>query len=398
MISIERGLLTRILIYAIAGGFILGSLLFSNYLANRLEENVNRDVRLYATALELLSSLNIQTNSEMAYALYIQDSVMKKQLVPIILENSDGSMIDAGDSTYFNLDDDPVRRKEELAEIAKKFSKINPPIIIEESGQKVYYGNPSLMHQLRWFPIAQLLTAFIFLGVVLYGFALAKRSEQNRVWVGLAKETAHQLGTPVSSLMGWIELLRIKPMDDMTKEAVDEMERDVLRLENISERFSKIGSEPELYEHSPKEILDRSANYLTKRMTKSGKIQLEVKNNISTQSSLKINPQLFDWVIENLLKNALDAIQSERKSGKITLEAGEKGANYFIDVSDTGKGIPKSNFKTVFEPGFTTKKRGWGLGLSLTKRIIENYHKGKIFVKSSEVGEGTTFRIILPKK
>ncbi|MCB0844730.1 MAG: hypothetical protein KDE26_15860, partial [Bacteroidetes bacterium] len=276
----------------------------------------------------------------------------------------------------------------------------NPPIKIEFFGGQfvyIYYGHSMLVKQLRWFPFIQILLAFVFLGVVFGGFAVAKRNEQNRVWVGLAKETAHQLGTPVSSLMAWIELLKIKnesrPED---QELINEMERDVMRLENIAERFSKIGSKPELIEVRLKEVLDRSAQYIKKRMTKRGSIQLIVNNNLPPENTLKINPQLFDWVIENLLKNALDAIKS--KEGQLVIDAGEKGQYYYIDVSDTGKGIPKGHFNKVFEPGFTTKKRGWGLGLSLTKRIVENYHKGKIFVKSSELDKGTTFRILLPKK
>ena len=196
--------------------------------------------------------------------------------------------------------------------------------------------------------------------------------------------------------MAWIELLKLRMEDNPEDhELLEEMEHDVLRLENIAERFSKIGSKPELIEVKLKEVLDRSSGYLKKRMTQRGKIKLYVNNDIPLDSTLHVNPQLFDWVIENLLKNALDAMQA--KGGEITLNAGEQGKYFYIDVIDTGKGIPKGNFKKVFEPGFTTKKRGWGLGLSLTKRIVENYHKGKIFVKASEVDKGTTFRVLLPK-
>jgi len=289
-------------------------------------------------------------------------------------------------------------------ELAKPFIRrlraAREPLRVDVGGgyvNYVLYGESNLLKQLRWFPIAQLIVAAAFIGFVLLAFAIAKRNEQNKVWVGLAKETAHQLGTPVSSLMAWIELLKInleeRPDD---QQYVIEMEQDVKRLEDITERFSKIGSEPELVEISVRDVLDRSAKYLKKRMTRKGNITLEVDNQLPPNSHMHINPQLINWVIENLLKNALDAIQD--KKGSIKLQATEQPNAYIIDVIDSGKGMPKSNFKKVFQPGFTTKKRGWGLGLSLSKRIIENYHKGKIFVKTSEQGKGTTFRIILPKQ
>lgn len=393
--------MTRLLIYGLAGIILAGSLIYSNYLARQLEEKEKKGVELYRDALKFITDeIDLEDPNSASEALaFIHSRIIRPNddQTPKILVG-EGETIDADN---LNLPED-LTPEEREAEVRRKLQELKseyPPIEIEFDDGRfiyVYYGHSFLVQRLRWFPFMQILVAFMFLGVVFTGFAIAKRNEQNKVWVGLAKETAHQLGTPVSSLMAWIELLKLKaesrPEDT---ELIGEMERDIKRLEIIAERFSKIGSKPEMVEVSLKEVLDRSAEYIKKRMTKRGSIQLHVNNNIPLESKVPVNPQLFDWVIENLLKNALDAIQS--KQGDITIEAGERGANYYIDVADTGKGIPKSNFKKVFEPGFTTKKRGWGLGLSLTKRIVENYHEGKIFVKSSEVDKGTTFRILLPK-
>ncbi|TAE49766.1 MAG: sensor histidine kinase, partial [Bacteroidetes bacterium] len=304
---------------------------------------------------------------------------------------------------FSNMPVPPNTTPEQEAQLKRKWveelrSEYEPVKVEFAPGRynEVIYGQSPLLKQLRWFPLVQMLAALFFIGLVFANFVVALRGEQNKVWVGLAKETAHQLGTPVSSLMAWIELLKLRAEErPEDKELIQEMESDVLRLENIAERFSKIGSQPELIEVSLKTVLDRSADYIQKRMTRGGKVRFRLDNEIPLDSKLHINPQLFDWVIENLLKNALDAIGD--KGGEIVVHAGEKNNQIFIDVTDTGKGMPSNLHRKVFEPGFTTKKRGWGLGLSLSRRIIENYHKGKIFVKFSEPGKGTTFRISLPK-
>lgn len=397
MLSLENRQLTRLLIYGFATFIILGSLLYANYLREKLAEKEERGVRLYTDAVDFMGNFKYgdlsATDNCMGFIL--TNLVLgNDSLVPLILVGEEG------DTTIANMDlgPDSSTHARKLRYYVNEFEDLHDPVKVEFAPgryQYVYYGESFVLTQLRWFPVAQLLLAFAFIGVVFVGFAIAKRNEQNRVWVGLAKETAHQLGTPVSSLMAWIELLKLRTEgrpDD--QELVMEMEQDIKRLEDIAERFSKIGSQPELIPVSLKRVLDRSAEYIKKRMTKGGSIQLHVNNELPDDSQLSVNPQLFDWVIENLLKNALDAINKE---GNITLHAGERNGKFFIDVTDTGKGIPKANFKKVFEPGFTTKKRGWGLGLSLTKRIVENYHGGKIFVKSSEVGKGTSFRILLPK-
>ncbi len=403
MISFEIRFLTRVLIYGLAILFMTGSLFYSRYLATKLEEKERKDIQLYAEATKLIGPFDVKEEDLFTFIADIPTRLMgdeddDKLTIPVILV---GENEEIGEAQVRNikLSEDSVKRSAQLQKYLEEFDEANEPIVIEFTEgrfQYIHYGESFLLKQLRWFPFAQLLLAFVFIGVVFAGFAIAKRNEQNRVWVGLAKETAHQLGTPVSSLMAWIEFLKLRmETRPEEQELIEEMEKDVKRLEDIAERFSKIGSQPELIEVSLKEVLDRSANYIRKRMTSGGSIKLHVNNNLPTESMLHVNPQLFDWVIENLLKNALDAIRT--REGSITIQAGEKGRNFFIEVKDTGKGIPKSHFKKVFEPGFTTKKRGWGLGLSLTKRIIENYHQGKIFVKSSEVGKGTTFRILLPK-
>jgi len=229
----------------------------------------------------------------------------------------------------------------------------------------------------------------IFILVAYFAFNATQRAEQNQVWVGMSKETAHQLGTPISSLMAWIELLKLQDVD---QNLVKEFEKDTQRLEKITERFSKIGSKPELLHLNVVEVLTSAIDYLKTRS--SNKVKFETSFNTDDIIIAPLNAALFSWVIENLCKNAIDAMDNE---GTISILVKEKESAVNIDVTDTGKGVSKSQFKTIFQPGFSTKKRGWGLGLSLAKRIIENYHKGKIFIKWSEIGKGTTFRIVLNK-
>jgi signal transduction histidine kinase len=251
----------------------------------------------------------------------------------------------------------------------------------------IFYEESSLLKQLKYFPYVQFTAIGIFLLIAYSLFSTARRSEQNQVWVGMSKETAHQLGTPISSLMAWIELLKAKQVDESI---VIELKRDVERLNTIAERFSKIGSEPKLENENIIIVLESFIEYMKKRSSKN--IRFEIKSSLKENTTAKLNIPLFEWVIENLCKNAIDAMDGK---GKIEIEVFESEKNIIIDFSDTGKGIPKGKLKTVFEPGFTTKKRGWGLGLSLCKRIIENYHNGKIFVKKSDANSGTTFRLIL---
>ena len=405
MTIFDRQQVLRIIVYILALLILLGSLAYSNFLANQLEEKEKANIQLYADAQSWMGRNT--SNSDVAGYQFIFENIVKNtdDRIPRMLLGENMEF----ESSIPDLETeglDSVEIQQFIENKRKAFEAENPPIKIEyeilvgdESYKQVKYivfGESNLLKQLRWFPFFQLLVAFAFIGIVFIGFAVAQRSEQNKVWVGLAKETAHQLGTPVSSLMAWVELFKLRSEGDpRNTEMIDEMERDIVRLEKITDRFSKIGSQPDLQPENLKSVLNRSADYLRNRMTRKGNIKLEVVNELPEYSQLWINPSLFDWVIENLLKNALDAIQS--KEGSIHLSAGERGNNYYIDIKDTGKGIPKSHFRKVFQPGFTTKKRGWGLGLSLSKRIIEQYHKGKIFVKQSEQGKGTTFRILLPK-
>lgn len=387
---------SRWVIYGVAAVIVLGSLRYADYLAQELAVKEKARIELYRDGLTYL--VNGDPEDECVSFVYnslIQDSVNE---IPQILVDGQGAILSVnnlGMSSGLSEMDSLRQIKAHLEELKAGYE----PIIVNfgpEQYNYVYYGESLLLRQLRWFPYVQLVVLVVFIGVVFYGFAVAKRNEQNRVWVGLAKETAHQLGTPVSSLMAWVELLRLKSGDHPEEqELVFEMERDIKRLETIAERFSKIGSKPELVPVPLGTVLDHSTEYLQKRMTQRGTIRVEVDSELPRDKPIPMNPQLFDWVIENLMKNALDAMQG--RSGLIRITAGEKGSHYFIDVQDTGKGIPKGHFKKVFEPGFTTKKRGWGLGLSLTKRIVQNYHRGKIFVKESELNKGTTFRVLLPK-
>jgi signal transduction histidine kinase len=253
----------------------------------------------------------------------------------------------------------------------------------------VYYRESSILRNLKLYPFIQLVVIIIFIVVAYFAFSATQQAEQNQVWVGMSKETAHQLGTPISSLMAWIELLKLKNVDE---DLVKEFEKDTRRLERITERFSKIGSKPELLKLNLVEVLNSSVSYLKRRSSE--KIKFETNYNAEDYIETPLNAALFSWVIENLCKNAIDAMGN---SGIITISVLEKAEQVIIDITDTGIGVSKSNFKTIFQPGYSTKKRGWGLGLSLAKRIVENYHSGKIFIKWSEPGKGTTFRIALNK-
>ncbi len=253
----------------------------------------------------------------------------------------------------------------------------------------VYFRESTLLRNLHIYPFIQLFVIVIFIIIAYFAFAASQRAEQNQVWVGMSKETAHQLGTPISSLMAWIELLRLQNVDE---NLVKEFEKDTQRLEKITERFSKIGAKPELLLTNVAEVLSSTVAYLKTRS--SSKIKFETSFAETDVIEVPLNAALFSWVIENLCKNAIDAIDNH---GTISILLKEKDNQVYIDITDTGKGIHKSQFKTIFQPGFSTKRRGWGLGLSLAKRIIENYHSGKIFIKWSEIGKGTTFRIILNK-
>jgi len=323
---------------------------------------------------------------------FISEVVVNAASVPVIVVDSSNSKVIASG----NLEKAIVRDTIAMLGLAKRMVSENTPLEIElpDYGKCfIYYQNSFLLTQLKYFPVVQFIIISLFMIVAYFLFSFSRRAEQNQVWVGMSKETAHQLGTPLSSLMAWMEMLRIKGIDE---ETLGEMSKDIRRLEVITERFSKIGSIPELYPQDLEAVLEESIAYMRLRTSK--KISISLVNDMPDKEErviVKLNVPLFDWVIENLFRNAIDAM--EDGTGALEVIFGDKGKHFHIDVKDTGKGIPKSKLETVFKPGYTSKRRGWGLGLSLTRRIIQNYHKGKIFVRRSEVGKGTTFRILLPK-
>lgn len=317
---------------------------------------------------------------------FISETVMSSAAVPVILTDSSRTRVIEHSNVDSAVISDPERLKARIAEM----EQANTPISVALAGrstQHIYFDESDTVKQLRYYPYVMFGIIGLFLLVSYALFSLFRNAEQNQVWVGMAKETAHQLGTPLSSLMGWVEVLKGSGTD---ASAVSEMKKDVDRLEVITERFSKIGSAPELTHEKLYHTLRATVLYLRGRLPARARIEVNVPPDPELQ--VPLNRALFSWVLENLIRNAVDAMEGE---GSITIDIVPEGPHVHVDVADTGKGIPASQFRTVFEPGFTTKKRGWGLGLSLSKRIIEQYHGGRIFVKKSAPGKGTTFRISL---
>ncbi len=371
---------TALAIVAIA--IVSGTIFYSQYLAKKIANEERQKVQLWVEA-----SKAILNNPGMDLSL--PNIVRNEQKsIPIIETTEKDSIID-----YVNLDS--IRAAQEpnfLKNKLRKFKSENQPLVIVLSekpyvANKYYYGHTSLLDQVRYYPIVQLLIVGLFIIITITALNTSFRSTQNQLWVGMAKETAHQLGTPLSSLEGWVEMQK---ENDPNNSLVSEMEKDVNRLKLVSERFSKIGSTPHLEERNLVEQVRNMIDYIKKRA--GGKVQFKLLSESGEELRAQISPALFDWVIENLLKNALDAMEGK---GSITVNLTRQEKEIWVDVTDTGKGISRNNISKVFNPGFTTKKRGWGLGLSLSKRIIEQFHNGKLFVKQSEPGKGTTFRIVL---
>ena len=364
------------------------SLLYTNRLVERLEEREENYVKLYAKALVKAYDENV--DEDITFITQEIIFINAKNQVPTIYVDENEKVIFSNLEFPPGTSDEEINRvqEEELAEMKKE----HQPIVVENNEKKrgyIYFHNSSLLTQLRFFPYVQL-AVMITLGFLAYlAFSSARRAEQNRVWVGLAKETAHQLGTPLSSLMAWVEYFRTDPAMDQS--IADEIEKDVNRLETIATRFSSIGSIPTLKREDLYETVQQFITYLEKRI--STKVKMHVENYLVDGREVKINKLLFEWVIENVCKNAVDAMGG---IGSLTIRLMPLPRNEIaIDITDTGKGISKANLRKVFNPGYSTKKRGWGLGLTLAKRIIEEYHNGRLYVKSSEVGKGTTFRILL---
>lgn len=319
---------------------------------------------------------------------FISEVVINSASVPVIVTDSERQRIIA----FSNIIPEEVADSLSAQHTIQSMEAQNTPLIIQLPGQGVcyvFYTHSFLLAQLQYYPFIQFMIIGLFLLVAYILFSTARNAEQNQVWVGMSKETAHQLGTPLSSLMAWIELLKDQNVDEQT---LKEINKDLIRLENITERFSKIGSTPRLMPENIIEQLQESLDYIKTRTSR--KVQYVLHNQASQPPIVPINRNLFGWVMENLLKNAVDAMEGV---GQITINVQEQADKVIIDIRDTGKGIPKSAHKMVFKPGYSSKQRGWGLGLSLSKRIIEKYHNGRIFVKSSGLNQGATFRIVLNK-
>ena len=397
----ERRRSGKYIFLAISAIAIVVFLLVSNSLVKELAQQEKERMDIWASATERLAKADMESDFDFLLAIISQNNS-----IPVMVADSTYHILD-----YRNFDlpgKEETQPFEQLSEKSKKFlsdrlmnagrgrnlrelSETDPHFIQVEvyynTFQYIYYEDSILLRRLSLYPYVQLLVMIILAIIIYAAVVYTKKAEQNRVWAGLSKETAHQLGTPISSLMAWNEYLASTGTDP---EVTEEMNKDIKRLSTIADRFSKIGSVPELQLEYLDSVLDNSLNYMRNRI--SGKVKVNIVPS-ADEKGVRLSVPLFEWVMENLTKNAVDAMDGE---GEITITTGAEKGKVWIEVKDTGKGISRKNFKNVFSPGFTTKKRGWGLGLTLVKRIIEDYHGGRIFVKDSEIGKGTTFRIELP--
>jgi signal transduction histidine kinase len=366
----------------VAVAIVSGTIFYSNYLAKKIETEELQKLSQWVEANKFIATAPENANLTLASQIQQQNAD-----IPIIQTDEKDSIIDSR-----NLDSSKIHSsKNYLQKKLLEFKSAHSPILLvlrkePYIADKYYYGDSILLKQVKYYPLVQLLIIALFIIITLYAITVRNKSTQNQVWAGMAKETAHQLGTPISSLQGWVEML--KEHDSFTP-ITAEMEKDVDRLKLISDRFGKIGSAPKLEEYNITEQVEKMVDYIKRRATE--KVNFTIEGPAEPVIT-KISGPLFDWVIENLLKNALDALEGK---GLIQIKIKQQPGHVIVDITDSGKGISKQNMAKVFKPGFTTKKRGWGLGLSLSKRIVEQYHKGQLYVKSSETGKGTTFRIVL---
>lgn len=375
----------RTLLALLAIVIVSGTIFYSQYLARKIAREERQKVEQWIDAGKFL--INAPIDADITFATRI---ITENKVIPIIETTEKDSIIQfvnldsakaAGNPGYVVGQMNAFRSQRNMIEWS---DPKNPAI-----RNRYYYGESSLLDEVRYYPIVQLGIVALFIMITLLSLRSSYRSVQNQVWAGMAKETAHQLGTPVSSLEGWVEMLKENPASE---KIAHELEKDVDRLRLVSDRFGKIGSTPQLEPRNLVSQVNNMVDYMRKRAA--GRISFSVNTHGHAEVIGQVSPPLFDWVIENLLKNALDAMEGK---GSITTEIDTDHRHIYIDVTDTGKGISKQHIERVFKPGFTTKKRGWGLGLSLSRRIIQHYHKGEIFVKHSETGKGTTFRIVLKK-
>jgi signal transduction histidine kinase len=363
---------------------VSATIFYSQYLARKIARDERQKVALWVGATKAI--LN-NPGMDLTLPNLIRNG---QQTIPIIETNEQDSIME-----YINLDSAKASQdRNYLYAQFKKFKAENQPLEVVFSqrpfiANRYYYGHTTLLDEVRYYPLIQLFIVALFIFFTLYSITIRNKATQNQLWAGMAKETAHQLGTPVSSLEGWVEMLRESAVDPRT---VQEIQKDVDRLKLVSDRFGKIGSQPQLEVRDLVAQIRSMMEYIRKRAT--GKVLFTLQTPPNDSLNARISPPLFDWVIENLLKNALDAMEGK---GSITINILDQEKEITIDVTDTGKGISPRNIQKVFKPGFTTKKRGWGLGLSLSKRIIEQYHHGQLFVRQSDLGKGTTFRIVLKK-
>ncbi len=368
------------------------SLVYSHFLVKSLERDTNDKMGIWAEAMQALN--NADENTDLNLVLKILDT---NNTIPVMVMNENGEV-----ETTRNIDFSGLSPKDSLGKIAREvrhmrrggysikisYSQEPASATAKQSYMEILYDDSVVLKQLSVYPYIQICILALFAIIIIFVIVSSQRAEQNRVWVGLTKETAHQLGTPISSLMAWVEIMRETYPEDPV---IPEFGKDVDRLNLIAERFSKIGSLPESRPESVNEVIWHVVNYLKPRSSNKVRITCNLPEK---DTKIKMNAPLFEWVIENICKNAMDATEGR---GSINITAREEARRFVIEISDTGKGIARNRFKSIFDPGYTTKKRGWGLGLSLAKRIVEKYHKGRIFVKSSELGVGTTFRIELRK-
>ena len=378
----EMSLRLKLIFIVLAVAIMSISTLFTNRLANSLALEERKKVEIWAEAIHQSILLDQGTNTDL-----IAKIIESNTTIPIIMTDAHNNVISS-----LNINEPKTKISDFYKNKIDKFKTINAPIKfdLDNAKQYIYYDDSLFIKQLYYFPFVQFGVIIAFLLVAFFAFSGTKKAEQNQLWVGLSKETAHQLGTPISSLLAWVALFKMRHRED---NLIVEMEKDINRLSIIAERFSKIGSKPDLIIVSLNETLLNAVQYMSKRSSK----KVSIECNFSSEEPIftRLNTPLFEWVIENLCKNAIDSMDG---IGKINILVTNKNEEIYIDVKDTGKGIDRRKFKVIFTPGFTTKKRGWGLGLSLAKRIIEEYHGGKIFVKQSELNTGTIFRIILSSK
>jgi len=373
---------------ALASIVIVGVSVWSIYMFyNRIKEDERKQMQTLSMSIAALNSVDVKNQNSSVQteffdlALLVQRSNVN---IPGIIVNENNKIVIANNIPP-KIEKDSIR----LYKYLENIKGVNEPIHIESANQTLYYGNSQMLNNIKYYPLILLFIIVLFISLLIFFYATSKESEKNKLWAGMAKETAHQIGTPLSSLVGWLEILRAEGKVD--EDYISEIEKDIDRLKTITERFSKVGSNIKLEQTDIVQATKETYEYLKNRSSKLIDFNLDIPNE---PSMVMLNSALFSWTIENLTKNAIDAMKGK---GKLSLELVRSGPWIRILIKDNGKGIPVQNFKTVFTPGYTTKKRGWGLGLSLAKRIIEDYHKGKVKVLFSEVGKGTTFEIKLKR-